>query len=271
MNADGQAPDGEPPGVQPGPPPAAAGSGHAESTEAGGPRERGQGPGRGFWNLLSQAERTALHALGQVRAFRAGDILRTEGEETTDVLVLTAGWVKVLSVTRQHREIVLALRGPGEIVGELAGSCTGYRTATVAALTPVHALVVTHEKFSLFLDSSPQADKAYRSTLAHRWYEAADMLRSRSLDNGAQRLAGLLLDLAARHGTPAGPATVITIPLTQDEIASLIGTSRATVTRALRDCRHHNLISTARHQITIKDTPALRSLADRDTHAPDPS
>ena len=262
MNADDQARAGETAGVQAGPPPVAAGSEHAGSAGSHRPQPSGQEPGGSFWDLLSQSEQTVLHALGQVRAFQAGDILRTEGEKTNDVLVLTRGWVKVLSVTRQHREMILALRGPGEIIGELAG-LTGYRTATVAAVSPVQALVVTHDKFSLFLDSSPGADRAYRSTLAHRWYQAADMLRSRSLDNGTQRLAGLLLDLAARHGTPAGPATTITIPLSQDEIASLIGTSRATVTRALHDWRRRDLITTARHQITINDTPALRSLADR--------
>jgi DNA-binding transcriptional MocR family regulator len=100
--------------------------------------------------------------------------------------------------------------------------------------------------------------------MTQRWRETADMLRSRSVNNGAQRLAGLLLDLAARHGTRAGPATAITIPLSQEEIASLIGTSRATVTRALGDWRRRGLISTARHQITINSTPGLRSIANRD-------
>jgi CRP/FNR family cyclic AMP-dependent transcriptional regulator len=106
-------------------------------SHAGRPRQCRQRPGGAFRDLLSQAEREALHALGQARAFRVGDILRTEGEETTDVLVLAEGWVKILSLTVQHREMILALRGPGEIIGELARSCTGYRTATVAVLLGV--------------------------------------------------------------------------------------------------------------------------------------
>jgi CRP/FNR family cyclic AMP-dependent transcriptional regulator len=186
------------------------------------------------------------------------------------VLVLTRGWVKVLSVTRGHREIILALRGHGEIVGELAGNSEGYRTATVVAVSPVSALAVAHGTFSLFLDSHPGADRAYRRTVTQRWHEAADMLRSRSVNNGAQRLAGLLLDLAARHGTPAGSATVITVPLSQEEIASLVGTSRATVTRALAEWRGHGLISTARHQITIHNTPGLRRLVGRNPDSGDP-
>jgi CRP/FNR family transcriptional regulator, cyclic AMP receptor protein len=219
--------------------------------------------GQGFWGQLSQPEQAALRALGQVTAFRAGESICVEGEQATDVLVLTAGWVKVLSVSRGHREMILALRGNGEIVGELAGNSEGYRTATVVAVDPVSALAVTHDTFSRFLDSHPGADRAYRRTLTQRWREAADMLRSRSVNNGAQRLAGLLLDLAARHGTSDGPATVITMPLSQEEIASLAGTSRATITRALAEWRTRGLISTARHQITIHSAPDLRGLAGR--------
>jgi CRP/FNR family transcriptional regulator, cyclic AMP receptor protein len=87
---------------------------------------------------------------------------------------------------------------------------------------------------------------------------------------GAQRLAGLLLDLSDRHGTAAESGTVITMPLSQEEIASLIGTSRATVTRALGSWRRRGLIDTARHQITIKSAPGLRSAADRDADSPPP-
>lgn len=224
-------------------------------------RRSSQGALLGFWGLLSEAERAALQALGRDTVFRAGDTVCAEGDEATDVLVLTEGWVKIVSVTRKHREAVLALRGRGDIVGEPAG----YRTAAVVAVSPVKALVVAHETFSLFLDSNPGADRAYRHAMTQLWREAADMLRSRSVNNGAQRLAGLVLDLAARHGTPAGVGTVIMIPLSQEEIASLIGTSRATVTRALGDWRRGGLIITAPHQITINSAPGLRSIAGRDT------
>jgi CRP/FNR family cyclic AMP-dependent transcriptional regulator len=284
MNTDDQTPGhGELTDARPAPPQAAGDMEHAGSTEAdaapdplpdeitAGPPQRGsseKGPDGGFWDLLSQAERAALQALGQISVFRAGDTICAEGEEATDVLVLTEGWVKIMSVTRKRHEVVLALRGRGDIVGELAGNSAGSRTATVVAIGLVQAVVVTHDRFTQFLDSNPGADRAYRHVVTQRWYEVADMLRSRSVNTGAQRLAGLLLDLSNRHGTPAESGTVITIPLSQEEIASLIGTSRATVTRALGNWRRRGLIDTARHQITIKSTPGLRSTADRDTGSP---
>lgn len=292
MNADDQTPrHGEPTDAPPSLPQAAADTehaGHIEPSAAPGlapavittgnraaaraPQQRRheQGPGAEFWNLLSQAEQAALQELGQVSAFGAGETICTEGEKTTDVLVLTEGCVKVLSATREHRGIVLALRGRGDIVGELAAHAAGYRTATIVTIGPVQALVVTHDRFALFLDSSQGAGRAYRHVVTQRWLEVTEILRSRSVNNGTQRLAGLLLDLAARYGTPAGTGTAITIPLSQEEIASFAGTSRATVTRALRHWRHSGLIGTSRHPITIRNAPGLRSAAGRDTdpHAP---
>lgn len=290
MNADDQTPGhGEPAGAQPGPPRTAAEHAGrieasaapgplldvstAENRAAAGPPRKGgreRGPDGGFWDLLSQAEKAALQELGEAIVFRSGDTIFAEGASTTDVLVLTEGWVKIMAITRKRHEIILALRGPGDIIGELAGNSAGHRTATVAAIGPVGALAVTHDRFTLFLDSNPGANRAYRHVLTQRLNEADDMLRSRSVDNGAQRLAGLLLDLAGRHGTPAEAGTVITIPLSQEEIASLIGTSRATVTRALGNWRDGGLISTARHQITIKSTPGLRNAADRGTDSDAP-
>ena len=246
----------------------------ANRAAAAAPRQgsREEGPDGGFWDLLSQGERAALEALAHVTVFRSGDTIFAQGASTTDVLVLTEGWVKIMAITRKRHEIVLALRGPGDIIGELAGNSAGHRTATVAAIGPIRALAVTHDRFTLFLDSNLGAGRAYRHVVTQRWNEAADMLRSRSVDNGAQRLAALLLDLAGRHGIPAASGTVITIPLSQEEIASLVGTSRATVTRALGNWRDGGLISTARHQITIRSTLGLRNAADRDTdsHAPLP-
>jgi CRP/FNR family transcriptional regulator, cyclic AMP receptor protein len=76
----------------------------------------------------------------------------------------------------------------------------------------------------------------------------------------------LLLDLAGKYGKPAGrgQALVLTLPLSQDELASLVSTSRATVTRALHDWRGRGLIQTRIRRITIIDPAALRRLSGRD-------
>jgi CRP/FNR family cyclic AMP-dependent transcriptional regulator len=185
-----------------------------------------------------------------------------EGDPATHLYVLMVGWVKILSVTSHGQERVLALRGNGDIVGELAGEMTGHRTATLQAIDAVHALIVRYDRFSSFLDSNPGAAHAYRRVMTQRWGDAADLLRKHPLTSGAQRLASLLLELAERHGMITEGRIDVVMPLSQEDLASLAGTSRATVTRAFRNWRDRGFVSTGQKHITITDLPRLRQIAD---------
>lgn len=223
---------------------------------------RGTGSHEGFWNLLTSTEQGALSAVGRTSVLPPKATLCVEGEPATHLFVLLAGWVKILSVTRDGQEIVLALRGPGEIIGELAGEATGYRTRTVRTIGTVQSLIIGHETFSTFLDAHPNAARAYRKVVTIRWHETAAALFDRSTAVGAQRLARLLIDLAARHGVANGNAVNIEMPITQEELASLAGVSRATMTRSFSEWRRRKLIQSAKGHITISNMDGLRRIAD---------
>ena len=215
------------------------------------------GPAQGFWALLTDDERAVLSGLGRTAIYPPSAVMCVEGDPATHVFVLVDGWVKILHVTGDGHELTLALRGRGDIVGEVAGETTGYRTATVQAIGTVHALIVSYEKFSSFLDAHDGADRAYRRMVTRRWNDADSMLRTRSVTNGAQRLALLLLELADRRDSEVPMA----MTLTQEELASLTGASRATVTRALSNWRQRGIIRTGQRDITITDLAALRKIA----------
>jgi CRP-like cAMP-binding protein len=214
----------------------------------------GTGPAQGFWALLTDDERTALTGLGRTAVYLPGAVMFVEGDPSTHVFVLVEGWVKIVGVTSDGHELTLALRGRGDTVGEVAGETTGYRTATVQAVGTVRALIVPYERFSSFLDAHDGADRAYRRMVTRRWSDAESMLRARSVTSGAQRLATLLLELADSELQTA-------MTLTQEELASLTGASRATVTRALSNWRRRGIIRTGQRDITITDLRALRKIA----------
>jgi CRP/FNR family transcriptional regulator, cyclic AMP receptor protein len=217
-----------------------------------------------YWHLLDETEQTVLQELGQPGVFQPGDVLCTEGEQATHVFVLITGWVKISSAVGSGREIVLGLRGCGDIAGELAAESAGIRTATVKAIGTVEALIVPHGRFSQFLDTHRGADHAYRTVLTRRWGEATDILLSRSVNSGPERLADYLADLAERYGTPGDSGIDITIPLSQEEIASIVGVSRATMTRALGNWRRRGIIRTSRHRLTITDITQLHHIAHKE-------
>jgi CRP-like cAMP-binding protein len=219
------------------------------------------GSGAGFWDLLSHEEQRALWSIGREREYPPGAALCVEGDPVTHVFVLLDGWVKVVTVTEDGRESVLALRGAGDVVGETAGATSGVRNATMQAVISVRALIVGYDRFDSFLDNHQGGNRAYRRAIVHRWRDAEAMLRVRAVTNGGQRLAGLLLGLAERLGGQAEGVIEIALPLSQDELASLAGTSRATVTRALNTWRQRGLIRTGQRRITLTDVPGLRRAA----------
>lgn len=223
-------------------------------------QETGSGPG--FWALLTGEERRALSALGRDRNYPPGAVMCVEGDPATHVFIIVGGWVKVVSVTRDGQERVLALRGHGDIVGEISGETTGHRTATVKAVDLVRALIVGYERFSTFLDANRGAAHAYRRVMVQRWSDASVMLGRHPVTSGAQRLAAVLLDLARRHGTVTNGRIDVTMPLTQAELASLAGTSRATVARALSNWRGRGFVRTGQKHITIRDPQSLQHIAD---------
>jgi CRP/FNR family transcriptional regulator, cyclic AMP receptor protein len=217
--------------------------------------------GMGFWNLLSEAEQRALSGLGIRKDYPAKTVLCLEGDPAIHVFILQSGWVKIFSATKDGHEIVLALRGKGDIVGETAGETTGRRTATIQSIDAVQALIVGYDKFGLFLENNPGASRAYRRVVARKFIDADAIRRLREVTNGAQRLAGLLLDLAELHGHGPDNARHVVMPLTQSELASLAGTSRATLTRAYKNWRQRGFVLTGPHHITILDPAGLRKLA----------
>jgi CRP/FNR family transcriptional regulator, cyclic AMP receptor protein len=218
-------------------------------------------PAQGFWALLTDEERDVLFSLGRVTTFPSSGVICVEGDPATHVFVLLGGLAKVLTSTADGHELTIALRGNGDLVGELAGETTGYRNATVRAIGTVRALIVAYERFSSFLDAHPGAGHAYRHVVTHRWNDADSMLRSHPVTNGAHRLAIVLINLATRYGSETEQGVHIAVPLSQDELASLAGASRATVTRALSNWRRRGIIRTGQRDITITGLKDLRKIA----------
>jgi len=216
---------------------------------------------RRFWDLLTDEEQRVLWSLGRDKEYPPGATICVEGDPATHVFILLDGWVKVLSAAADGREPTLALRGAGEVVGEVAGETTGHRNATMQAIVTTRALIVRYERFTAFLDTHRGGGRAYRHAIMGRWQEAEAMLRLHAITSGPQRLAGLLLGLAERLGGQTGGVVEIALPLSQEELASLAGTSRATVARALDGWRRRGLIRTGLRRITLTDLTGLRQAA----------
>jgi CRP/FNR family transcriptional regulator, cyclic AMP receptor protein len=216
---------------------------------------------REFWDLLTPAEQAELEQVGRRREFRRGTVIFREADRTDSVVVLRSGRAKCSVDTASGTEVVLAVRGPGSLLGEFAAIDREPRSATVTAVEPIVALYVPLAAFEAYLQSHGRvAVLLMRSIVA----KLRDADRKR-IEFGAQdttgRVAARLVELAERFGEPAPEGIRIAMPLSQDELAGWTGSSREAVSKALRTLRTGGCIRTSRLRVEILDLDALRDRA----------
>ena len=214
-----------------------------------------------FLDRLHPGDRAALAERGRHRRWPVGASLFLEGDPSSSVVVVVSGRVKVFSLTEHGEEILLAVRGPGALLGELSAVDGTSRSASVAALEPVVALVVGVPDFVQFLTTHAGAAMVLLRLVTSRLRDAdRKRVEFGSLDIAA-RLAGRLVELAERFGEPDGPGVRIAVALSQDELAGWVGASREAVAKALRVLRERGLITTGRRTMTVLDLDGLRRRA----------
>ncbi|MEV4385873.1 Crp/Fnr family transcriptional regulator [Micromonospora sp. NPDC049580] len=221
---------------------------------------------RPFLDLVSSDEVEGLLALGTERRYASRATLFHQGEPTQHVALLLTGWAKVSVQSRRGDEVLLAIRGPDDILGELSAIDDRPRSATVTALVPVRARIIPEQQFLRHLQDFPGVMFAMLQHVTARLRESdAERLRYVST-SGSGRIISLLLDLAERQGRRAPDGVVIDLPLTQQELAKAAATSREVAARTLRMLRERGLVRTSRQRIVLVQVTVLRSLASSVSH-----
>lgn len=219
-----------------------------------------------FLARLERADRSALLALGSTLPFTARAPLIHQHEPSSHILLILHGWTKVTASAANGYEALLALRGPGDIVGESAALTGRPRSATVTALEPVRAVAVQVQQFTGFLARSPAVSLALLGLTSDRT-RAADRRRLEFASMTVrERFAALLLDLARTHGRRTDEGIELAVPLSKQELAGSVGASREMVQRLLKELRNREAVATGRRELVILRPDVLRKIA-REGHA----
>jgi len=189
--------------------------------------------------------------------FRRGQALFTEGDVADRVFVIEHGWVTITSVSPGGREVVLALRGPGDIIGELSALDGAPRSATALAAAEVEATVTSGSVLIRSL-GDPAAAMELLRVLANRLRDAdRKRLEFAALDS-LGRVAWRLQELGERFGEETADGLEVELPLSQEQLASWCGASREATVKALAALRSLGWITTGRRRVLIRDGDALR-------------
>jgi len=213
--------------------------------------------GDGFLQALSDEEATAIRAVGLRRAYGRHITLVHEGDDVGPVIVVLRGHVKIVKLAEGGREAIVAVRGEGDLIGELAAIDGGPRSTSVTSLEPIEALLVPRSDFTAFLEHRPRVALVILRIVAARLRYTSAQQAQFGTHDVVGRLAWRLLELSQRFGVRRESGIEIELPLSQEELASWVGASREAVSKAFQLLRSLRIVETGRRRITILDLEAL--------------
>lgn len=205
---------------------------------------------------LSEADLARFGDVTREREYPKNSIILFEDDPGDALYIVSAGQVKVVLIGEDGREVILSVLGDGDFFGEMSLIDDEPRSAHVIAMRDSQLLVLRRDDFQSQLERHPKVALQLLRVLVQRLRRADEKIGGLVLLDVNGRVAQLLLDLAEESGGPK-----ITRKLTHHTIAQMIGSSRETVSRAMRELVERGLIDVSRREITIKDRDALGALA----------
>lgn len=199
----------------------------------------------------------ALGSEGRSIQIRRGHALFVEGDRAERVFLLQRGWVLVSCLGAGGRDVVLAVCGAGDVLGELSALDGQPRSANAVAIDDVDAVVVSSAAMTRALGDLGTAHELI-AVLAARLRDG-DRKRVEFATLTTQgRMAWRLLELAERFGELGPEGLAVTLPLSQEQLASWCGASREAAVRALRSLRTLGIVTTSRRHLVVRDIEGLR-------------
>ena len=214
------------------------------------------------WPLLrplDEEDRRRVLAAASRQRYRRGEAIFREGDRGDSLHLLDRGHVAVQLTTPLGDVLTLAVLGPGEMFGELAALTTSpHRSATIRSLDPTETLVVSGEAFTELRHRHPSLNELLLELASARIPRLSGQIVEALFVRADKRVLRRVLALAELHG---GGLAGTTIPVRQDDVAELAGTSRPTVNRALKEAEAGGAVALGRGRITVVDPDRLAALS----------
>jgi len=207
---------------------------------------------------LKEAELQSLSQIVIERTYKKNSNIFFEGDPGDGVYFIKAGQVKVIKTSEEGGEQILHLLGPGDIFGEVVLFDGSDFPATAQAVVDSQIGMIRNWDMDVFIRANPEVALKLLKVMSHRLRDAQIKIKNLALQDTLRRTVGMLLHLAQEHGKRTAEGIEINLPLSRQELANMVGTSRETVTRILSRLNKEGLIVLEKQKIIILDEEELQ-------------
>ena len=202
-----------------------------------------------LFNGFAEDQLERLTTVVTRRSVPRGVMLMAQGDPTDSLYIIIAGRLKVMMSDAEGKEVILAMLGPGEIVGEMGLIDDSPRSATVIAIEPSELLAISKREFHRCLAENFDMSMGVMRGLVRRLREADRKIGSLALLDVYGRVARLLMDMAEN----VGGEQVVNKRLPKQDIAKMVGASREMVSRVMKDLQLGGYIEQRGSTIVLRD------------------
>lgn len=232
---------------------------HADGCNVGTPTLRHGGVEWALLAGLADDDRRRLVASLRRRSYARNEVIVHEGDPSDAMHLIERGRVRITLLSPEGESVDVAVLGSGQTFGELSlVREPSRRSATVSALEQTDTLVFRRDQLERLRRDHPAVDRFIAEVLAAQVQRLSSRLVESNFVPAHRRVIRRLLDLAAEYGD--GDVSVV-VPLTQEILAGLAGTTRPTVNQVLNQLANSGAIELARGRIVIRDLQAVRRRA----------
>ena len=213
--------------------------------------------------LFREFEDAQLQQIGQTAALRTyhkHEFIVREGDPGGTFYIILDGSVAVTRIASDGRETILSILKANDFFGEMSLFDSSLRSASIKTLSDVKVGVIDEKAFLDVLERSPKIARYLVTALSQRLRAANQLIAATTSQDIRARLASLLLNLSQSFGEKVDNGVKITLRLTNQEMANMIGTTRETVNRTLNRFWDEHLIDMRTSHVVVVEPEKLRSL-----------
>ena len=223
---------------------------------------------KAFWHVshcslfqqLNSSQLAQLEQKARSRTFAKGSAVYLPTDQADSVFLLAEGRIRLCSITPDGKQAIIAFVEPGEVFGELALFESSQHEERAEAATKATVILLPGEDVRRFMENCPQLAIGVTKLIGFRRARIERRLRGLLFRSNRDRLIQLLVELAEQYGKTHSLGIAIDIALSHQELASIIGATRESVTMILGDLQVEGLVQIMRQRLLVRDLRRLAGL-----------